>query len=38
LFNCQTRLLVRERLRGGKLWNELLDHGAILKHGASGSN
>ena len=38
LFNCQPRLLVTERLRGGQLRNELLDHGAILNHGARGSN
>ncbi len=38
LFNCLTHLLVPERLRGGQLGNELLNHGAILKHNARGSN
>ena len=38
LFNCHAHLFVVERLRGGQLGNELLDHGAILKHGGRGSN
>ena len=38
LFNRLADLLVRERMRGGKLLDEFFEHGTILRFLAAGSN